>query len=243
MFELPSAPDVSYEDAPCGSHSLNARKISSKFGHGGPRENSGGARPNSGGRRRGAGRPRKEEPEQRIIASLPPEMWSGPRWVVYQTFPQAERLAAHELTREGYRTYLPLIADRRRDPVIKSMWHRILVPRFVGYSFVELGPTDPWLPVKNTSGVSSVLLIGGKPAPVPSGEVEKHMADDGELCNLAREELPELEAGTSVKIEAGAYTGNSGIVISCNGLVTVIEVEAFGRPVPAKIARSMVVQL
>lgn len=218
------------DHVPCGSHG-RTRPKTSKFTHGGARANSGGLRHPCGGR------PRK------IVASPPQESWTGPRWVVYQTFPQAERLAAHELTREGYRTYLPLIADRRRDPVIKSLWHRVLVSRFPGYGFVELGPTDPWLPVKKTSGVSAVLLTAGKPAPVPIGEVERHMADDEELCDLARDEMPELIAGTSVRIEGGAYIGHSGIVLACNGLVTIIDVEMFGRPVPAKIARSMVLEV
>lgn len=190
--------------------------------HAGARSRAGGSRRNAGGARPGAAR--------------------GARWVMFQTFPQAERLAAQELTREGYRTYLPLIADRQQDAVIKSMWHLILVCRFPGIGFVELGSTDPWLPIRETSGVSGLSLSEtGRPSPIPVGEIERHMADDEELCDLTRDVHQELPARARVTIEGSALTGCQGIVVACNGLVTTADVEVFGRRRLTRVARSMVV--
>jgi transcription antitermination factor NusG len=198
---------------PCVAQPETTESI--KFGHGGARI--------------GAGRPRK----------LPPiEPWIGPRWCVYQTHPQAERLAAHELSRSGYRVYLPLISVRRRDPVIRSMFRMVLVPRFPGYGFVELDPRDPWIPVRETAGVRQVLLTSsGRPAPVGTGEIELHQTDDAKLCDLKLDTC--LEPGTRVRVEEGAFTSFPGTVVECDGMVTMIEVEIFGRSSPVRLARTM----
>jgi hypothetical protein len=204
---------LSSPPAPCGSHAAIGQKI--KFGHGG-------ARP-------GAGRPRKQ-----IVTLAASE--TDPHWCVYQTIPQAERLAARELTRAGYRCYCPLIAAQRLDPV-RFTPQRGLVPRFPGYGFVELGDGDRWMPINDTAGIARLLLTNGHPATLPAAEIERHMADDETLCDLTPETLPPIGPGTLVIIEGGAFAGRSGTVARCDGLATKVEIEIFGRIVPAGIAR------
>jgi hypothetical protein len=160
----------------------------SKFQHGGPRANAGGARP-------GAGRPYKIQP--------PPVISVEPRWCVYQTHPQAERIAAEDLTRIGYRGYAPLIAVRRQDRVIRSLFHKLRVPRFPGYGFVQLAPGDPWQPILEADGVSRLLRdVYGRPARLPVGSIEAHMLDDERLCDLTRETMPTMRKGVRVTILA-----------------------------------------
>lgn len=164
-----------------------------------------------------------------------------PRWYVYQSHPQAERLSARELTRAGYRGYLPLIASRRPDPFRRSVFHKTLVCRFVGYGFVELGPYDPWAPVQHIAGVARFLLgCDGRPAPVSQGEIESHMADDERLCDLARETLPPIPVGKAVMIVDGPMTSFPGTVIECDGFLTTVEVVIFNRLVPARFDRAAV---
>lgn len=201
----------------------------SKFGHGGARANSGGVRP-------GAGRPWKV-PSASMIAVLP----TASRWCVYQTHPQAERLAAADLTRTGYHGYAPLIAVRRQDAVIRSLFHKVRVPRFPGYGFVELGPGDPWLPILEAAGVARILRgLDGRPARVPVGEIESHMLDDERLCDLKRETLPPFSVGARVNILDGALTSREGCVVECDGFATMVEVEMFGRTVPVWFDRASV---
>ena len=206
--------------------------ISSKMQHGGARLNSGGPRPNSGGLRPGAGRPCK------ILPIIKP---SAPRWHVYQTHPQAERVAAEELTRIGYHGYAPLIAVRKRDAVIRSMFHKVRVARFPGYGFVRLGPGEPWLPILEAAGVARILRgIDGRPSRLPVGEVESHMLDDDRLCDLQREALAPFEMGSRVVILEGALTAHEGSVLECDGLSTLVEVMMFGQMMPARFKRAAV---
>ncbi len=208
--------------APCRRISAAGPEI--KFGH--------------GGRRAGAGRPRNPVPKP--MPAAPPE----PRWHAYATHPQAEQLAARELSRTGYTGYAPLIAIRRQDPVIHSLFHKVLAPRFIGYGFVLLDPADPWRPVAETAGVRQVLLgSNGRPAPIAAGVIERHRADDERLCDLARETMPPLPRGALVRIEGGALAGYVGEVVDCDGLTTTVEVDIFGRLVPVRHDRASVAVL
>jgi transcription antitermination factor NusG len=208
--------------------------ISSKMPHGGARANSGGSRPNSGGARPGAGRPWKTHADPIVLPI-------GPRWCVYQTHPQAERRAAEDLTRSGYHGYAPLIAVRRQDAVLRSMFHKVRVARFPGYGFVELGQGEPWLPILEAAGVFGILRgIDGRPARLPVGEIERHMLDDERLCDLQRETMPPIPIGARVTILAGAFTSFEGSVVEDDGLVTMVELEMFGRLIPVRLDRASV---
>ena len=220
------------------SETISSSKLSwggPRLNSGGARANSGGARDNAGGTRAGAGRPFKTPDEPAIVIPM------GSRWCVYQTHPQAERLAAEDLTRTGYHGYAPLIAIRRQDAVIRSLFHKIRVPRFPGYGFVELGAGESWLPVLDAAGVARILRgLDGRPARIPVGEIERHMLDDDRLCDLARETLPPFKAGKRVIILDGALTSHEATVLEDDGLSTAVEVEMFGRMMSVRLDRAVV---
>jgi transcription antitermination factor NusG len=204
--------------APCDSNPTIRQEF--KFGHGG-------ARP-------GAGRPHKT-----IVAAALSEPLTA--WCVYQTWPQAERLAASEITHLGYRAYAPQIAVRRQDPVVRSMSHTSLTARFPGYGFVQLSSGEPWLPILDAKGVSRLLRDPcGKLARLPAGEIERHMLDDERLCNLKRQTLPSLAPATRVNILAGALESAIATVVECDGIATTVEVQIFGRLMAVRLDRAAV---
>lgn len=165
-----------------------------------------------GGARPGSGRKPKPKP----IPAPAPQI--GPRWCCYRTHPQAENAVAGELARAGYQAYNPLIAVRRRDPVIPSMWHKVRIPVFGGYGFVLLGPTDPWVPIRYTHGVRDMLLgMNGRPATVPAGFVEALQADDARRCDLTPEVHAPLAVGSAVRLTSGAMVDMEGLVTASDG--------------------------
>ena len=98
----------------------------------------------------------------------------GPRWFVVSTYPQAERRALDHLQQQGYQAYLPLCTIRRRDRVLRTLFHPVEAPLFPSYAFVSFDPQhDPWRPIVNTLGVYALLRRpDGIPNPVARGAVE-----------------------------------------------------------------------
>lgn len=87
-----------------------------------------------------------------------------PRWACVRTHPQAERWAQANLNRLGYRTWLPIITYRRRDRVVRTLWHDEEAPAFGPYVFLRHTPGSPTTPIRYAPGVMALLKSGDNPA-------------------------------------------------------------------------------
>lgn len=210
-------------DGAVSCEAIQPEKRISKFGWGGPRANSGGARP-------GAGR-KPTTPRQAEIVTKP----IGLRWYVVETHPQAERRAVYDLARQGWRAYLPLIAVRVRDRVMPTMIHKDFRPLFAGFVFCEFDRDSlTWGTIREyCNGVRGIIRQPGsdKPAPLPPQWIERLMAGDAERLELAATVNPARSQGDKVVISVGPMTALPGVVASCDGLTTTVDVELFGRTV------------
>lgn len=208
--------------------------ITSKWG--GPRANSGGPRVNSGGARPGAGR--KPKPHAPIIYTT-----AVPVWCVIAFWGNAEVSATTELSRIGYDTYLPMVAIRRQDPVVKSMWHTVRVPYLPGYGFIRITQSQSREPIQAVRGIRDVLRRpDGKAAWVRDGIVDRMRDGDEDRLELPKEHGPRLVAKAVVRISVGAFAGHTGTVVECDGIKTMVEVLIFGRPTPVWLDRVSVEQ-
>lgn len=210
-------------------------KTSSKFSHGGPRVNSGGARPNCGGPQPGSGRPRKIQP---IAPTQIRYASNDPQWCVFAVWGQAETSAVQELTRQGYETYLPMVAIRRRDAVILTKWHIVRVPLIPGYGFIRMQPSESREPITATRGVREVLLRpDGRPARATDAEIEKLQGHDESRLKLPKRHGSTLDKETHVRVEDGPFASFPGVVMECDGVKTRVEVFIFGRATPVWMDR------
>ena len=205
-------------------------EISKLRNWGGPRANSGGARP-------GAGR------KPKAPAAIVP-MPLGIRWYVIETYPQAERQAAYDLARQGWRAYLPLIAVRKRDRITPTMFHKALVPMFGGYLFVQFDrDAGAWGPIRECQGVRNVLRdTHGKPQPITSGFVEALISGDADRLELKEARREPRPVGQIAAVEVG-MSRCAGTVTACDGRTTNIQVEMFGRPVVLELPAAQVLDL
>jgi transcription antitermination factor NusG len=93
--------------------------------------------------------------------------------------------------------------------------------------------------VREAAGVANLLLgSDGRPAPIPAAQIERCMADDASLADLAPETKPRFAAGDRVKVVEGAFADHAGVVLQCNGAVTLVEIMMFGRPIGLHVART-----
>jgi transcriptional antiterminator RfaH len=130
-------------------------------------------------------------------------------WAVAQTHPQAERWADQNLRRLGFTTYLPLVAIRRPDRVTPSLTHRVLVPLWPGYVFVQHDNPDLWRPIREAPGVANVLKCGNRLQYVRQGALEAARA----VVEATSYPTHGLVVGAACSVLLGPLEGMSGVVI------------------------------
>jgi transcription antitermination factor NusG len=207
------------EHPECASSGQNPELIS-KFGHGGPREN-------SGGRREGSGRKRRVPPDRLRL---------GPRWYVVQTLPRQELRAIVFLSMADFTVRALSFVDND---------HPVATQLFPGYLFVHFDADQQDWRVINTDdmpGVHRLFLIDEHtPLPARVGVVERWLADIGEYGSIDwTTPAPEILPGTDVRIVDGPFTSFPAIVqISDDERLTVL-VTIFGRTTPVHLRRDQV---
>jgi transcriptional antiterminator RfaH len=147
------------------------------------------------------------------------------RWYAAQAHQQQESRAAYQISRQGFRAWLPQIATGPLDATVI----RVMFP---GYLFVQFDITrDQWRPIAHTLGVRR--LFGStpeKPTPVREGIVEALMArgraSDGVYD--ARVPPPSL-VGQHVRVTAGPFVGFEGICGMSDSERVQVMLTMFGR--------------
>ena len=122
------------------------------------------------------------------------------RWYVVHTRPNGELRAAHNLERQGFKTYLAQYMKERRHA---RKVERIQKPLFPRYVFVCLDTgTDRWRSILGTFGVEYLISNGDTPTPVPDKVVEEIRGYENERGLVV---LPPktLQPGQQVQIVEG----------------------------------------
>src|SRR3984885_2134758 len=94
----------------------------------------------------------------------------GERWYAVQTLQFAEKRAQVQLEQQKFRTFLP---KRRKTIRHARKLSTVTAAFFPGYLFVLLDLNrDRWRSVNGTFGISSLVMAGDLPCPVPAGKAE-----------------------------------------------------------------------
>lgn len=166
----------------------------------------------------------------------------GGNWCVVQTFSQVERWANQNLQRAGFTTYLPMAIVRRRDNAIRSLWHRVQVPLFPTYLFLQHDNRDLWRPIRETPGVLAVLRSGDKIHHVRPGVLDAVRAAEAKSAVVgARGQA--WAPGAAVALSDGPLAGHPAVVLAVSRETARIAVLLFGElrtitaPVTSLVAR------
>jgi transcriptional antiterminator RfaH len=126
--------------------------------------------------------------------------------------PRQESVALTHLARQGYESYLPLLATeklvRRKSTVVQEpMFERYLFVR-LDMSGYESGKGQSWSPIRSTVGVSELVCFGSRPARVDDALIatlrEREAVQQGTPTTL-------FANGDSVRITEGAFAGLEAI--------------------------------
>lgn len=123
-------------------------------------------------------------------------------WYLAQIKPNSHYIAERNLSRQGFRTFLPLQEETRRAHGKFITRMRLVFP---GYIFVALDPTKGgWSAVNSTNGITRIVCLGAEPTPVPGGLVSELM----QRCDQDGKLLPpqHFRPGDRVTLSAGPLT-------------------------------------
>ena len=129
-------------------------------------------------------------------------------WLVAHTHVHSEDKAAFNLKRQGFDTYLPRYAKRRKHARKIEV---VRVPLFPRYIFVSLGSAaGRWRSIRSTFGVSRLVTFGEAPALLADHVVESMRSCEVEGF-IARPH-PSFSTGDRVRIRDGAFADCMGLV-------------------------------
>jgi transcription antitermination factor NusG len=172
-----------------------------------------------------------------ILRGSPTPAGGSTRWHVVHTQPRREFYAKEQLQRQGFRVFLP---KRLRTIRRARMIANVEAAFFPRYLFVELDLTrHPWRRVNGTFGVTSLVMRGDLPHPMPHGIVEM-MVNSVDCDGFLRFDQ-DLIIGAKVRLAAGPFAEQLAILdrLDDSGRVRVL-LEILGRPVSVEIRREFV---
>ena len=140
-------------------------------------------------------------------------------WYLVYTKRDQERIAFENLSRQGYRAYLPLYRRMQRRGGAPYRRESALFPR---YLFVHLSTrVDNWSPIRSTRGVTCVVRFGPRYASVPDELIEtlRDLEDEVGLHTVPESEAKE---GDLVRVAAGPLRGYDAIFQERKGTERVI---------------------
>jgi len=128
-------------------------------------------------------------------------------WYLVYSKSQQERIALENLERQGYRSYLPMIRNRRRR---KGRFTAVVEPMFPRYLFVYLSDeTDNWGPIRSTIGVANLVRFGMRAARVPDSLILTMQSREKDGVHTF--DPPEFKSGDRVRIVEGLMAGYEAI--------------------------------
>jgi transcription elongation factor/antiterminator RfaH len=159
------------------------------------------------------------------------------RWYAVHAQPNREFRAKNQLENQAFEVFLPVR--------LKTVRHarrltNLVAPFFPRYLFIRLDLAQHrWRSVNGTFGVSSLVMQGEMPRPVPRGVVEAMIASVDAKGLLCLEQ--NLTVGARVRLAAGPFAEKLGILdrLDDSGRVRVL-LEIMGGTVPVQIERKFV---
>ena len=132
-------------------------------------------------------------------------------WVLIYTKAKEEKKANENLQRQGFKTFLPLIAPTNENSEFKS-----LVPVFPRYFFAQINfELDNWTSIKSSYGVSHIVMFSEKFTSIPNNII-KLIQDKLDEAGIYKEDISivDYQKGDPVSIKEGGFAGIDAIFLT-----------------------------
>lgn len=152
-------------------------------------------------------------------------------WFAIWTRSRHEHAVREQLEKRRLEVFLPTVTrwSRWKDRKKKIDW-----PLFPGYCFARFDPDNP-LTILKCTGVVSIISFEGKPAPIPSLEIESIRRLVG--SELQFDPCPLLHEGQLVEVMHGPLKGVVGRLMRKDGARArlVLSVDLIGQAVSVEV--------
>ena len=132
-------------------------------------------------------------------------------WVLIYTKVKEEKKANENLQKQGFKTFLPLIA-----PTNKNTEPKALVPVFPRYIFAQINlDLDNWASIKSSYGVSHIVMFSEKFTSIPYNII-KLIQDKLDESDVYKQDIStvDYQKGDPVSIKEGRFAGVDAIFLS-----------------------------
>lgn len=146
---------------------------------------------------------------------IPPELYDELRWYACYTRARHEKQVERALAEHRVESYLPLVERERQW---KDRRKIVAFPLFPSYVFARFAWRDVH-EVLTTPGVSTVVRMDGRPAPIPDDDLENVRRFTRGLRETGLEPTPRpfVREGQRVRVTAGPFQGVEGVVVERRG--------------------------
>lgn len=132
-------------------------------------------------------------------------------WVLVYTKAKQEVRANQNLSKQGFKTFLPLISETNKNNNTKS-----LVPIFPRYIFVEINlKTSNWSTIRSSYGVSKIVMFGDGFTIVPE-KIINLIKSKLNKKGISKENISQVDykSGDSLTIKEGWFAGIEAIFLA-----------------------------
>jgi len=132
-------------------------------------------------------------------------------WVLIYTKAKQEKKANENLQKQGFKTFLPLIAPTNKNSEFKS-----LIPVFPRYFFAQINfELENWTSIKSSYGVSRIVMFSEEFTSIPNNII-KLIQDKLDESGIYKEDVSivDYQEGDPVSIKEGRFAGIDAIFLS-----------------------------
>jgi transcriptional antiterminator RfaH len=132
-------------------------------------------------------------------------------WVLIYTKAKQEMKANENLQKQGFKTFLPLIAPTNKNSEFQS-----LVPVFPRYFFAQINlELHNWTSIKSSYGVSHIVMFSEKFTSIPN-DIIQLIQDKLNEEDIYKEDVSivDYQKGDPVSIREGRFAGIDAIFLS-----------------------------
>jgi transcription antitermination factor NusG len=156
--------------------------------------------------------------ERHSKAEFPPDPPASPadalRWYACRTRARAEKRVQRLLTDRGVEAYLPRVQRERQWADRRTI---VEFPLFPGYLFGRFR-LDQLHPVLATTGLTTVVHLAGRPAPIHDTEIENlRRLTAGLVATKQQAEPQPFREGEWVRVVDGPFQDLEGVVTELRG--------------------------